>query len=79
METGKYLIIYYRNGYLYSTSYGDDKTVERYLKQGFIVSIFDDRKHAVEALNDYQKYINEQTIKGGALNAPTATAVRGNI
>ena len=75
METGKYLIIYYRNGYLYSTSYGDDKTVERYINQGFTVAIFDDRKHAVEALNDYQKYINEQAIKGGALNAPTATAV----
>ena len=59
METGKYLIIYYRNGYLYSTGYGDDKTVERYINQGFAVAIFDDRKHAVEALNDYQKYINE--------------------
>ena len=59
METGQYLIIYYRNGYLYSISYGDDKTVERYLKQGFTVAIFDDRKHFVEALNDYRKYINE--------------------
>ena len=59
MEIGKYLIIYYRNGYLYSTAYGDDKTIERYLNQGLIVSIFDDRKHAVEALNDYQIYINK--------------------
>ena len=75
METGKYLIIYYRNGYLYSTGYGDNKTVDRYINQGFAVAIFDDRKQAVEALNEYQKYINEQTIKGGALNAPTATAV----
>ena len=59
METGKYLIIYHRNGYLYSTAYGDNKTVEHYLKQGFVVAIFDDRKHAIDALNDYQKYINE--------------------
>lgn len=59
METGKYLIIYYRNGYLYSSAYGDDKMVERYLKQGFVVAIFDDRKHAVEAMRDYRKYINE--------------------
>ena len=59
METGKYLIIYYRNGYQYSSAYGDNKMVERYLNQGFVVAIFDDRKHAVEALNDYQKYINK--------------------
>lgn len=59
METGKYLIIYHRNGLIYSTAYGDNKMVERYLNQGFTVAIFDDRKHAVEALNDYQKYINE--------------------
>lgn len=59
METGKYLIIYHRNGLFYSTAYGDNKTVEHYLEQGFAVAIFDDRKQAVEALNDYQKYINE--------------------
>ena len=59
METSKYLIIYHRNGLFYSTAYGDNKTVEHYLKQGFVVAIFDDRKHAVDALNDYQKYINE--------------------
>ena len=59
METGKYLMIYYRNGYLYSSAYGDNKTVERYLEQGLVVSIFDDRKHAVEAMRDYRKYINE--------------------
>ena len=59
METGKYLIIYYRNGYLYTTCYGDDKTVKRYINQGFAVATFDDRKHAVDALNDYQKYINK--------------------
>lgn len=59
METGKYLMIYYRNGYLYSSAYGDNKMVERYLEQGFVVSIFDDRKQAVEAMRDYRKYINE--------------------
>ena len=59
METGKYLMIYYRNGYLYSSAYGDDKMVERYLEQGFVVSIFDDRKPAVEAMRDYRTYIND--------------------
>lgn len=58
-ETGKYLVIYYRNGLLHSTGYGDDKTIERYLKQGLAVAMFDDRKLAVEALNDYQRMINE--------------------
>ena len=59
MEKGKYLIIYYRNGYFYSTAYGDNKMVVRYINQGFTVAIFDDRKQAVGALNEYQKYINE--------------------
>ena len=59
METGKYLMIYYRNGYLYSSTYGDNKMVERYLKQGFVVAIFDDREQIVEAMRDYRKYINE--------------------
>lgn len=59
METGKYLIIYYRNGYQYSSAYGDNKMVEHYLGQGFVVAIFDDREQAVEAMRDYRKYINE--------------------
>lgn len=58
-ETGKYLMIYYRNGLLHSIGYGDDKRVEHYLKQGLSVAMFDDRKHAVEALNDYQRMISE--------------------
>ena len=57
-EMGKYLIIYYRNGLFHSTAYGDNKTVEHYLKQGLTVAIFDDRKLAVDAWNDYQKIIN---------------------
>lgn len=57
-EMGKYLIVYYRNGLFHSTAYGDNKTVEHYLKQGLTVAIFDDRKLAVDALNDYQKMIN---------------------
>lgn len=56
-EMGKYLIIYYRNGLFHSTAYGDNKTVEHYLKQGLTVAIFDDRKMAVDALNDYKKII----------------------
>lgn len=57
-RTPKYLIIYYRNGLLYSTDYGDDKRVEHYLKQGFTVAMFDDSKHVVEALKDYRRMIN---------------------
>ena len=58
-KTGKYLIVYYRNGLLHSTDYGDDKRVEHYLEQGLVVAMFDDRKLAVEALNDYKRMINE--------------------
>ena len=58
-KTGKYLIVYYRNGLFNSTDYGDDKRVEHYLKQGLVVAMFDDRKLAVEALNDYKRMINE--------------------
>lgn len=58
METSKYLIIYHRNGLFYSTAYGDNKTVEHYLNQGFTVAIFDNRKQAVEALDDYKRLIN---------------------
>ena len=58
-KTGKYLIVYYRNGLFHSTDYGDDKRVEHYLKQGLVVAMFDDRKLAVEALNDYQRMISE--------------------
>ena len=59
VETSKYLIIYHRNGLFYTIGYGDNNKVEHYLEQGFVVAIFDDKKHAVEALNDYQKYISE--------------------
>lgn len=58
-ETGKYLAIYYRNGFLHSTDYGDDKRIQHYLNQGLVVAIFDDRKLAVEALEYYKKMINE--------------------